>query len=207
MLNLQLYFAFILASLIFILFPGPSATLVFASGMQGHFARTLTVICGILLADLIYMVLAGLGIGIVIARFRDFFSFFKLIASLYLIFLGVKTIKNTSKMEKQEKIVKVGTLKKSFTQGFFISITNPTTITFFSAFFPLYIDLNYRVGIQLTSLIATFISLAFIVLYIYGLLGKKIISFTHSRSKYILNRLMGILLLAMGSYMVIHINF
>lgn len=160
---------FVLVSTGIILMPGPNVLVVLSTSISHGKLRGLQTVAGTSVAMAIQMLVAALGTAWLVSALAEGFFWLKWIGVLYLAYLGVSHFIAASK-ESENPISALG----SFQRGFWVSLTNPKTILFFSAFLPQFTVASepYLAQILLLSLI--FWVLAIILDSVYVLLGERI---------------------------------
>lgn len=88
---------------------------------------------GAAIADTLYGVVAAFGLTFVSSTLVNQAGLFRIIGSLFLIYLGIKIFLSMPPIESTP--VKNKTLKNSFFSSFLLTVTNPMTILSFSAAF------------------------------------------------------------------------
>jgi len=89
---------------------------------------------------------------------------------IYLAFLGIKSLLAFRKKQPLSQPSALG----SFQRGFWVSLTNPKTILFFSAFLPQFVSTNGNYLQQIALLSVLFWILAMLIDGCYALLAGKI---------------------------------
>lgn len=141
MLAPEALLAFILASFILIVVPGPSVLFVIgrslAYGRRGGFLSVL----GNGLGTLPLVAAVAFGVGAVVAHSIMLFTVIKLLGAAYLIYLGVQAIRHRNVVEDGGDASKprVLSLPVLLRQGFIVGITNPKTIVFLVAVLPQFV--------------------------------------------------------------------
>ena len=137
-MRLDLWFAFVVASVLLTLLPGPNVLLIvgrtLAEGARAGFA----VLAGVELGNAALVVLAMLGIGVVVAASATAFTVMKLIGAFYLLWLGVQQWR--APVEDGAVALRMRGAWRDVGRGFLVSATNPKVIAFFAAFFPQFLD-------------------------------------------------------------------
>jgi threonine/homoserine/homoserine lactone efflux protein len=131
--------AFLFASLIFAVTPGPGViyivTRTLGQGRKAGFAS----IGGMVLGDLGNAAAASLGLAAVLSAWANAFVIVKLAGAAYLVFLGLKALR-----AKPAAAVAAPTIQLSparlFRDGFLVALLNPKTALFFAALLPQFID-------------------------------------------------------------------
>ena len=132
-INLNLWLAFVAASALLAIIPGPIVTLVVANSLsQGPRAGAANVM-GTIIGNLILFTIGGLGMAWVLTVLSNWFDLLRLAGALYLVYLGLKSWFAKGEGLEDQQAAKPG--KSLFFQGMVVAITNPKTIIFFAAFF------------------------------------------------------------------------
>ncbi|MCZ4272176.1 LysE family translocator [Maritalea porphyrae] len=169
-----LYFAFILAVIILVLTPGPSVLLGVSHSLGYGWRRVLFTALGDVCANVIQMALAATGLGLILATSATAFSALKIIGILYLVWLGIKTIR--SKTTFQTGAVKHLPRKSNWwhmRQGFVVAITSPKAIAFFAAFFPQFIDPSQPLLPQFILMATSFVILDYSTVVAYAFIAQR----------------------------------
>ena len=144
-MNLELFFAFLLITLILVLTPGPIVTLVISTGATRGVRAGLITVAGSTLGNALLITGIALGLSIVIAHAAVIFEWLRWIGAAYLIWLGIQAWRHAG--EGEGVVPPRGHVY--FRRGFLAAITNPKTIAFFTAFLPQFIDPSLPAGHQL----------------------------------------------------------
>ena len=187
---------FIIAVLALMSTPGPSQLLMLSNSATYGLKNSVATIAGDLSANLLQMIIATAGIGLLIASFDNILIYIKWIGVIYLVWNALKLIlskkqnANNYKKSNNKKIY-----RKLFFQGFLTSASNPKAILFFAALFPQFISANGDIWIQFLILSITYISIDGIFLLFYGIAASKIAMMIKSNSSLIINKVGGSLML------------
>ena len=187
---------FIIAVLALMSTPGPSQLLMLSNSATYGLKNSVATIAGDLSANLLQMIIATAGIGLLIASFDNILIYIKWIGVIYLVWNALKLIlskkqnANNYKKSNNKKIY-----RKLFLQGFLTSASNPKAILFFAALFPQFIFANGDIWIQFLILSITYISIDGIFLLFYGFAASKIAMMIKSNSSLIINKVGGSLML------------
>jgi threonine/homoserine/homoserine lactone efflux protein len=152
--------AFVVASILLILMPGPSILFVIGRSVAyGRLAGVLSVL-GNALGMLPLLALVALGVGALVAQSVVIFTAIKVVGAGYLVYLGVQAIRHRHELPRDDARAPRSALRL-LGEGFIVGATNPKTIAFFVAVLPQFVD--YRVGaipLQLAELGVVFVALA-----------------------------------------------
>jgi threonine/homoserine/homoserine lactone efflux protein len=154
--------AFVIASILLILLPGPSILFVIGRSVAyGRLAGVLSVV-GNALGMLPLLALVALGVGALVAQSVVIFTAIKVLGAAYLVYLGVQAIRHRNEVPADDARP-VRSTWRLLGEGFVVGATNPKTIAFFVAVLPQFVD--YAAGsipLQLAELGLIFVVLALI---------------------------------------------
>jgi len=168
---------FILISIGIIIVPGPNVLVIVSTSLAHGKTRGLQTVAGTSSAMLIQLSVAAFGTSWFVNSLASGFIWLKWIGVCYLIYLGIKHILAIGPHE-ENKITAGG----SFQRGFWVSLTNPKTILFFSAFLPQFTLASAPYLPQIVMLSAIFLILAVILDSGYVLLSNKLTSLLRNQS-------------------------
>lgn len=138
MFDIQNYYSFLLAILVFQLIPGAGTIAILNATARNGVGAGLGAVMGTLLGDFVFMVAAAVGLAAVMRENPLLFEILQWFGAVYLCWLGLGLLR--TKFDKQ---VDINEPKKSawvyLKQGFAVSVTNPKVMLFFVAFFPLFL--------------------------------------------------------------------
>jgi threonine/homoserine/homoserine lactone efflux protein len=136
--------AFVLASIILLVIPGPTIIMVISQALAHGRKVAFASVLGVGLGDLLATSLSIAGAGALLATSATLFQALKFIGAVYLIWIGYKmwrspvTVPDIDGTEPIETAsVKAGTI---FRDSFLVTMLNPKGILFFVAFVPQFID-------------------------------------------------------------------
>ncbi|HEY0521443.1 MAG TPA: LysE family translocator [Ilumatobacteraceae bacterium] len=129
---------FVAASLVLLLIPGPAVLFIVArSGAQGTRAGLVSVL-GVHAATVVHVLAAVAGLSAVVVASSIAFTGVKLVGGLYLIFLGVKSLRS-ARQRPTVSAPPVWPEKRLFAEAFVVSLLNPKVALFFLAFLPQFV--------------------------------------------------------------------
>ena len=91
-MSYEVWFAFIMASVVLSLLPGPTAMLVVSYALNRGRASGFATVPGAVLGDFIAMTISLAGAGAILAASATLFTILKLCGAAYLIYLGIRAI-------------------------------------------------------------------------------------------------------------------
>jgi threonine/homoserine/homoserine lactone efflux protein len=172
-MNLELWIAFVAASSVLLIIPGPTIlTVISYSISHGHRVK-LPLIAAVALGDSTALVLSLLGLGTLLAQSAFWFQVVKWIGGLYLLYLGIRLFMAGVKPSGFDTPENNQSGWKLFTNTYLVTALNPKGIVFFIAFLPQFISPAYAVGQQLWILAVTFVALAVFNATLYAMFAGK----------------------------------
>ncbi|MCK4710017.1 MAG: LysE family translocator [Gammaproteobacteria bacterium] len=119
--------------------PGTSVALVITRSATLGVANGIAVSLGIVLGDLIFILLAILGLSIVAETMGGFFLVIKYLAGAYLLWIGYALLTSSTKNTISTGNT-TGNFITSFLAGFFLTLGDIKAIFFYVSLFPAFID-------------------------------------------------------------------
>lgn len=192
---------FLIAAILLNLTPGTDTMyIVSRSVSQGRTAGIISAM-GIIAGLVIHTLLAAFGLSLILAQSAFLFNTIKIIGAIYLAYLGIRMIIE-KKSENTNKNLPKQSNKKIFLQGMFTNVLNPKVALFFLAFLPQFIKTSSVVTSPIPFII---LGLTFtltgglwsiITAYFTSMATIKLRK--NIKTEMILNRLTGIVFIAMG---------
>lgn len=161
---------FIAVSIGIIIIPGPNVLVIISTSLTSGRWQGLKTVAGTSSAMAIQLLVAALSTSWFIEQLASGFFWLKWLGIAYLAYLAATHfIKAMDKSPPQAPAPFA-----SFKKGFWVSLTNPKTILFFSAFLPQFIDPAKPFLAQISLLSLIFLLLATILDSSYALLADKV---------------------------------
>ncbi|ACL62190.1 LysE family translocator [Methylobacterium nodulans] len=159
MMPLDLYLAFVGASVILVLIPGPNVALIVANSVAHGTRHGLATVAGTSAAMVVQLGLTVLGATTLLTLLSGWFSVLRWVGAAYLVWLGIRAwraapadLAGTRPAARDARAVAAG--------GFLVSLTNPKTLLFYGAFLPQFLDPRGEPLPQLLLLAGTFLAVA-----------------------------------------------
>jgi homoserine/homoserine lactone efflux protein len=137
-MSLQLSFAYALILFLFSITPGPAVILASSRGAARGFASGMAVVLGIMLGNMVYMGLSAFGLGAIVLRSEHLFLAIKYAGAAYLLFLGLRTLRDAWRNVPDSAAPKPWT--HPIWQGVSNQLANPKAILYYSAILPQFVD-------------------------------------------------------------------
>ena len=143
-----------LAMMVLAASPGPGVFATVARSLASGFRPALAVICGIILGDIIFLLLATFGLSMIAQALGDLFLVVKICGGAYLVFLGVKLWVKKPELASSKYGKRTGLGWGNFTSGLVITLSNPKVILFYCGFLPTFLDLSLLTMFDLMVIVA-----------------------------------------------------
>ena len=175
-MNLETWLAFVAASTILLIIPGPTILAVISYSISHGYRAKIPLIIAVALGDSTALALSLLGLGALLAKSVFWFQVIKWAGGLYLIYLGIKMLRAAWTANTGPDITanpKLASSWRLFADTYLVTALNPKGMVFFLAFLPQFVDPSSAVAPQLWLLATTFVVLATINASIYALFAGK----------------------------------
>lgn len=172
-MTVQLWLAFVAASAIMLIMPGPTILTVISYSVAHGKRATLPLIMAVALGDSTALLLSLAGLGAVLASSAWLFGIIKWIGGLYLIWLGISMLRSAGSPIAQDSEASTFSPLRLFGNTWLVTALNPKGIIFFIAFLPLFVNADKAVGPQLWLLSLTFVVLASLNATLYALFANQ----------------------------------
>ena len=174
-MTLDLWLAFVAASTVLLLIPGPTVLLVLSYALSRGRGVAVASAAGVATGDFIAMTTSLAGLGALVLASATVFTALKWVGAAYLVWLGIRLLRSAP----SEGLHAVATGREITARSIFghtaaVTALNPKSIAFFIAFVPQFLRADAALGPQFAILIATFVSLAAVNALAYALLADRL---------------------------------
>lgn len=191
-----LYLAFIAATVVLALFPGPNMALIVSNSIAYGTRFGLLTLVGTSCALAIQLALVAIGMSAALSVAGQWFDILRWIGAGYLVYIGVQTW-----CAPPAKLATVATAGRSaratILRGVFVSITNPKVLLFFGAFFPQFVSPTRNLSVQLIVMSVTFLIVVAALDTIWAVLAGRARHWIAARGR-LINRVSGGMLMGAG---------
>lgn len=179
MINLHLYWIFLLVAIPTILSPGPGVLMSLTNSMRYGLRHSQPGIAGVSAGTLVVGGISVTGLGVVIAASETLYDAVQLIGILFLFYLGYKKFRarpfvirlaSLETRSDNSNVEQVGA-GRLFLEGIVLQLTNPALIIFYLSLFPQCIDRDLAYWPQVTFLTVNYAVLVWIIHSMYGWFG------------------------------------
>lgn len=168
--------AFLVATTILLATPGPVMATVIGNTLHGGQAVGVRTVLGVGLGEMMLVGLLGLSFLLSSQFFGGFFPWFSLASAAYLAWLAANTVLRATEPSRAEAR---RLSSRPFVDGLAITVSNPTALLFYSAFFMPFVQQSQSLAAQLGILAGLYVllSLAFdlaCVIFIAKLAARRL---------------------------------
>lgn len=201
-MSLDTLLLYTIVAFFYITSPGPAILLAVLNGLRADMRVVTVSSLGNMLGLSILSIASILGLGVLLTTSAILFMIVKFIGAFYLIYLGIKYMRNhkTIDFNNTNKSIDKNKRKSSyFYEAFFLAVTNPKPILFFTAIFPQFLDLKTDIFPQFIIMTSIFLVISFFSLFTYGLIAKKSKKWLSNNNRMTwFNRITGGIFIGMG---------
>jgi homoserine/homoserine lactone efflux protein len=154
-MNWHLFAAFLAITVLLLLTPGPIVTLVISTAATRGVRAGLITVAGTSTGNAVLIAAIALGLSWVLGHAAALFDALRWLGAAYLVWLGVQAWRHAGGPQPAAPGHRV-----HFRRGFFVALSNPKTIAFFTAFLPQFVDPGLPAWRQLTVMCTVTVLLA-----------------------------------------------
>ncbi|MEM1344831.1 MAG: LysE family translocator [Pseudomonadota bacterium] len=158
MIDLTAWLAFLAASALVVIVPGPTVTVIIANALRSGPTAGLMNIAGTQAGLVLMIGVLALGLEAIVASAGLLFDILRLLGAAYLIWLGIQMWRSDGCLGQAD--VPARSHAALFWQGFLVIWSNPKALVFFGAFIPQFVDPAGDPTTQVILLGATFMAVA-----------------------------------------------
>jgi threonine/homoserine/homoserine lactone efflux protein len=171
--SIELWLAFVGASAILLVLPGPTILTVISYSVAHGRRANAALVAAVALGDTTALALSLIGLGALLATSAFWFTVVKWAGGLYLLYLGVKLLRAGVSSSMPVAPAAAGSRWKLFANTYLVTALNPKGIVFFVAFLPQFISPQASVAPQLWLLAITFVVLAAVNATLYAVFAAS----------------------------------
>ena len=161
-MSIELYAAFVVATVVLILIPGPNVALIVANSLAHGPRYGLITVAGTSSAVVLQLACTVLGLTGLLSLLATGFDWLRWAGVAYLVYLGVAAWRAPA-VDRGAAPPRTRSARTMYLRGFFVSLTNPKTLLFYAAFLPQFVDADGDQGAQLILLAVTFLVIAVVL--------------------------------------------
>lgn len=178
---------------------GPNNLLSMTIGARYGLRVALFAAVGRLLAFIMMIFVAALGMGALLMASEIAFTAVKFLGAAYLIWLGIKILRSDAELPAENPELGRYGVRGFIRQEFLVAIGNPKAILIFTAFFPQFVDAtNYWGSFMILG--AIFLALEMLAIALYAYAGTRLSGLVrNARGLRWINRVSGSTMVAFGA--------
>ncbi len=138
--SLAHWVTFFTAVILLDLAPGPDMAFILSQTAKGGRRAGFSAMFGIWTGAFVHVLFAALGLSAILVTSAFVFSAVKLIGALYLIYLGIQSLRSKGGKIFLDKHGSAKDLAKIYKQGILVAVLNPKVAVFFLAFLPQFVE-------------------------------------------------------------------
>lgn len=131
--------AFLMVAMVMMIIPGPDMAFIISRSVSGGRKQGIVTAFGMLLGIVFHILIAVCGLSAILMTSTIAFQIVKYVGAVYLVYLGIKTIRDKQQITVDTQQEIHSSVWKSFTQGAIANILNPKNALFFLTFIPQFI--------------------------------------------------------------------
>jgi threonine/homoserine/homoserine lactone efflux protein len=171
-MSLAVWSAFVAASVVLLMIPGPTVVLVVSYALSQGRRVAVAAAAGVALGDFTAMTLSLAGLGALLAASATLFGVLKWLGAAYLVYLGVRLWRSPPVLA--EVAAEPAAARKVFLHAYMVTTLNPKSLAFFVAFVPQFVHWDAAPLPQLVTLETTFVTLAAVNALAYALAADRL---------------------------------
>lgn len=173
-MDLQIWFAFVAATVVLLMIPGTTIVLVLTYALTQGRKVAVASAAGVALGDLVAMTASLAGLGALVMTSATLFTVIKWLGAAYLVWMGVGMIRSAHGSTIAAVDTPALPASRIFRNAATVTALNPKSIVFFIAFVPQFIAPDPPLAPQFVILVITFVGLAFLNALAYALLADRL---------------------------------
>ena len=159
-MSIQLYTAFIVASAVLLVIPGPTVLTVISYSLSHGRRANVPLVAAVALGDSTALAFSLLGLGALLTASAFWFTLVKSVGGLYLLYLGIRLMRAGVSFPERMESTLPDSRRRLFADTYMVTALNPKSIIFFIAFLPQFVNPHGHVTRQLWLLAVTFVAMA-----------------------------------------------
>jgi threonine/homoserine/homoserine lactone efflux protein len=184
---IELWLAFVAASAVLLVIPGPTILTVISYSIAHGPRANVPLVAAVALGDSTALVVSLLGLGALLATSAFWFTVVKWVGGSYLLYLGVRLLRAGISPPGLAPPTVPGSRWRLFANTYVVTALNPKGIVFFVAFLPQFISPTSGVGRQLWILAVTFVVMATLNATLYAVFAasaRRILASPRARRRF-----------------------
>jgi homoserine/homoserine lactone efflux protein len=196
MIALDIFLAFVAATALLMVIPGPNVALIVANSVAHGTRFGLLTVAGTASGVVVQLVLTVLGASAALDFFASAFDWLRWLGVVYLIWLGIAAWR-VPPVDLTQVRPQARSARTIYLRGLLVCLTNPKTLLFCGAFLPQFVTPGPDAVRQLVLLAVTFFAVSTVLDSLWAILAGRFRALLATRGR-LRNRLTGGLLIGAG---------
>ncbi len=194
--------AFVLVAALLIGTPGPDTALTVRNAIRGGVRSAFATAWGVGAGSAVWAFGSVLGIGALLAASETAFTVFKVVGAAYLVYLGIRSLREAGRKGAQEPVPTAGTRDDHpLLQGLFNNLLNPKAAAIFLTAFPQFIQPGDSL-FRLLAMLAVYEVMVVGWLHVVGLIVSRVGRLVGASALWKrLNAVAGVVLIGLGVHL------
>ena len=202
MIDLNAWLAFMVASFLIVIVPGPTVTVIIANSLRAGSKAGLLNVAGTQIGILTMIIILAVGLNTVVALVGEAFVVLKVLGAFYLIWLGIRLWRADGSLGEADPALKTRSMAGYMWQGFVVIWSNPKALFLFGAFIPQFVSSAGNPAMQTVILGATFVVVATVCDSVYAFAAGQTGGWLNRRNIRLVERISGTCLIGGGLWML-----
>ncbi len=187
-------------SALFVITPGADWAYAIAAGLK---SRTVPAVFGLLSGHVLATIIVAAGVGALIARVPVALTVLTIAGSLYLIYLGLTTLRHPVAPSAEEELTPRSGIRW-FARGFAVSGLNPKVLLLFLAVLPQFTNAHaaWPIAVQILVLGVVHVLNCAIVYTVVSVSARRVLA-ARPRAATIVSRISGAAMIAIGVFLLV----
>lgn len=194
--------AFLMASFVIAIVPGPTVSVIIASALSRGTMAGMAIILGTQIGLISMILVIAFGLEAVMSVMGWAFDWIKMLGAIYLIWLGYRMLRASGEIEAQEA-ERHRTLRGYVVQGFLVIWSNPKALLMFGAFLPQFVVVEGAALPQILVLGALFMLATTLSDSVYAILAGQARHWINATRVRLVNRVSGVVLICGGIWLAL----
>ncbi|MEO0999712.1 MAG: LysE family translocator, partial [Pseudomonadota bacterium] len=121
---------------ILVMTPGPVVVAILARSVSGGVAASVPLSLGVVVGDILWPLLAILGLSALVALYSDFLTVLKFVGAAVFLWMGVQLLRSRGMALKADGALVAGAPWQGFVAGLLVILGNPKAILFYLGVLP-----------------------------------------------------------------------
>lgn len=184
--------------------PSSSVVLVITRSATLGLMNGIATVIGIVVGDILFVILALLGMSVLAQTMGIFFVVVKYVAGFYLIWVGIRLLRAKSLMSLDLEQAGKSTLLASFMAGLLLTVGDIKAIVFYASLFPTIVDMTTLDGWDMARILLVTVSTVGGVKLAYALATQQIVERLQRRRVLKgIQLVAGTLMVGTGTYLIV----